>query len=87
MDINMRKDLEKGQYYNIYMRFEKSKWYDLLVTYTVNIPTKKQNTPEVKELFKETGMIRLQGDETFYYMHNKDGELEGMISSHLESFV
>ena len=32
-------------------------------------------------------MVRLQGDEAFYYRHNKEGDLEGMISSHVDDFV
>ena len=31
------------------MRLERSKCYDPIATYTVEIPKKKQNTPEVKE--------------------------------------
>ena len=29
----------------------------------------------------------LKGDEVFYYCHNEEGNLEGMISSHIDYFV
>ena len=32
-------------------------------------------------------MERLQGDEKFYYRHNGEGELEGMIWSHVDDFI
>ena len=32
-------------------------------------------------------MERLQGDEEFYYQHNGEGELEGMIWSHVDDFI
>ena len=31
-------------------------------------------------------MKRLDGDEAFYYKHNERGDLEGMISSHVDDF-
>ena len=32
-------------------------------------------------------MERLQGDEKFYYRHNGEGELEGMIWSYVDDFI
>ena len=29
----------------------------------------------------------MQGDEAFYYRHNGEGELEGMIWSHVDDFI
>merc|ERR1712115_525117 len=29
----------------------------------------------------------LDGDEAFYFRHDKDGNLEGMVSSHVDDFV
>ena len=29
----------------------------------------------------------MPGDDTFYYRHKKEGDLEGMISSHVDDFV
>ena len=41
----------------------------------------------MKEVLAETGMLRLKGDEAYYHCHNKDGVLEGMISSHVDDFI
>ena len=41
---------------------------------------------KVKEVFEETDMLRLQGDDVLYFRHNKEGDLEGMISSHVDDF-
>ena len=40
----------------------------------------------VKEVFAEIGLKRLEGDEAYYYKYNKDGELEGMVSTHVDDF-
>ena len=32
-------------------------------------------------------MKRLRGYEAFYYRHNKDGELKGMISIYVDHFI
>ena len=40
----------------------------------------------VKEEFTEVGLKRLEGDEDYYYKHNDDGELEGMVSTHMDDF-
>ena len=49
MDKELRKDLEKDGVSTFYMRLERSECYDPIATYTVEIPSKKQNTPEIKE--------------------------------------
>ena len=40
----------------------------------------------VKKVFEDIGMKRLDGDEAFYYKHDKERKLEGMISSHVDDF-
>ena len=40
----------------------------------------------VKEVFKEIGMKRLDRDKVFYYKHDIKGNLEGIISSHVDDF-
>ena len=35
----------------------------------------------------ETGIKRLPGDEAFYYRHDKMGNLDGMISTHVDDFI
>ena len=40
----------------------------------------------MKELSIDTGILRLKGDETYYYCH-KEGVMEGMISSFVDDFV
>ena len=42
---------------------------------------------KVREVFEETGMKRLPGDEAFYYRHDDKGALEGMILSHVDDFI
>ena len=42
---------------------------------------------KVKKVFSKSRMERLQGDEKFYYRHNGEGELEGMIWSHVDDFI
>ena len=32
-------------------------------------------------------MKTLDGDEAFYHRHDKDGNLDGMISSHVNDFI
>ena len=41
----------------------------------------------VKEVFSEIGMIRLLGDEAFYYCHTNEVVIKGMISSHFDDFI
>ena len=40
----------------------------------------------MKELFGELGLQRLEGDEVVYYRKDKNGELEGMISTCVDDF-
>ena len=40
----------------------------------------------VKELFPALGLQRLEGDEAVYYRKDKDGELEGMVSTCVDDF-
>ena len=40
----------------------------------------------MKEVFKEIGMKRLDGDKVFYYKHDMKGNLEGIISSQMDDF-
>ena len=40
----------------------------------------------MKNIFQEMGMERLDGDEALYYKRNKQGELEGMVSTHVDDF-
>ena len=42
---------------------------------------------KVREVFNESRMKILKGDEAFYYCHDEEGNLEGMISSHVDDFV
>ena len=42
---------------------------------------------KVKQVFSESRMEILQGDEAFYYRHNGEGDLERMISSHVDDFI
>ena len=39
----------------------------------------------MKELFGSMGLKTVKGDKAFYYRH-KDGQLEGMILSHVDDF-
>ena len=41
----------------------------------------------MREVFDECGLKILDGDEAFYYRHDKDGNLDGMISSHVDDFI
>ena len=40
----------------------------------------------VKKIFKEIGLRKLDGDEAVYYMINEKGDLEGMVSTHVDDF-
>ena len=40
----------------------------------------------MKNIFKEIGLVKLDGDEAVYYKCNEDGKLEGMISTHVDDF-
>ena len=41
---------------------------------------------KVRELFLESGLKVLEGDEAFYYLH-EDGQLKGMILTHVDDFI
>ena len=40
----------------------------------------------MKTIFKEMGLRRLDGDEAVYYEIDEKGNLEGMISTHVDDF-
>ena len=40
----------------------------------------------VKNIFKELGLRKLDGDEAVYYMIGEKGDLEGMVSTHVDDF-
>ena len=40
----------------------------------------------VKAVFTEFGMKRMEGDEALYFRHNEEGDLVGMISTHIDNF-
>ena len=40
----------------------------------------------VKSIFKDLGLRKLDGDEAVYYKLNKKGNLEGMVSTHVDDF-
>ena len=40
----------------------------------------------VKNIFKEIGLRKLDGDEAVYYMIGEKGDLEGMVSTHVDDF-
>ena len=40
----------------------------------------------VKELFQEFGLRKLDGDEAVYYKIDEKGDLEGMVSTHVDDF-
>ena len=42
---------------------------------------------KIKEVFSESQKERLKGDEAYYYPHDKDGNLEGIISCHVDDFI
>ena len=39
------------------------------------------------EVFNKSGLKILKGDEAFYYRHDVEGNLDGMISSHVDYFI
>ena len=41
---------------------------------------------KVKKVFSDIGMEILAGDKAFYYRNDANGELEGMILSHVNDF-
>ena len=41
---------------------------------------------KVKEVFSKMGLKRLEGDEAMYFKRNKEGDLEGLISTHVDDF-
>ena len=41
---------------------------------------------KVKEVFKNFGLKKLVGDEALYYKHNKNGDLIGLLSTHVDDF-
>merc|ERR1712030_150068 len=41
---------------------------------------------KIKEVFKEFGLKKLDGDEAMYYKHDKNGELMGLLSTHVDDF-
>ena len=42
---------------------------------------------KVKEMFAETGILRLKENEAYYYCYTSKGTLEGMVSSHVDDFT
>ena len=42
---------------------------------------------KVREVFDECGLRILDGDEVFYFRHDKNGNLDGMVSSHVDDFI
>ncbi len=40
----------------------------------------------MKSIFKELGLRKLDGDEAVYYKLNEEGNLEGMVSTHVDDF-
>ena len=42
---------------------------------------------KVKSVFNDIGLKRLEGDEAVYYKHDKNGNLEGMVSTHVDDFI
>ena len=41
---------------------------------------------KVKAVFADFGLRKLDGDEALYYKHGKNGDLEGMVSTHIDDF-
>ena len=41
---------------------------------------------KVREVFRDIGMKRLDGDKAFYYKNYEKGDLEGIILSHVDDF-
>ena len=42
---------------------------------------------KVREGINECGLRILNGDEVFYYHQNEEGNLDGMVSSHVDDFI
>ena len=40
----------------------------------------------VKKIFKEIGLRKLDGDEAVYYKIDEKGDLEGMVSTHIDDY-
>ena len=41
---------------------------------------------KVKTVFNEIGLKRLEGDEAVYYKYDENGNLDGMVSTHVDDF-
>ena len=41
----------------------------------------------MREVFDECKLRILDGDEAFYFRHDEKGNLEGMVSSHVDDFI
>ena len=41
---------------------------------------------KIKEVFKNFGLKKVDGDEALYYKHDKNGELIGLMSTHVDDF-
>ena len=41
---------------------------------------------KIKEVFKNFGLKKLDGDEAMYYKHDKYGDLMGLLSTHVDDF-
>ena len=41
----------------------------------------------MREVFDECKLRILDGDEVFYFRHDENGNLEGMVSSHVYDFI
>ena len=41
----------------------------------------------MREVFDECKLRSLDGDEAFYFRHNDNGNLEEMVSSHVDDFI
>ena len=42
---------------------------------------------KVREVFNEDSLKILKGDEAFYYWHDAERNLDGMVSSHVDDFI
>ena len=41
---------------------------------------------KIKDVFKKFGLRKVDGDEALYYKHDSDGELIGLLSTHVDDF-
>ncbi len=41
---------------------------------------------KVKTVFERIGLKKLEGDEAMYFKINKDGNLESLVSTHVDDF-